>query len=953
MHSKFYFLCPFKNCRKRFFILHAVIFLFFNFSSLQAQQFGGNAPSLKWKQINTDTVRVVFPAGMDMQARRVADIVHHLSRTTAGSVGNTNRKISIVLQNQTTLSNAYVGLAPWRSEFYLTTPQNSLELGSLPWYDNLAIHEWRHVQQYSNYRKGLSKIASWVFGQEGQAVANNAAVPDWFFEGDAVFNETAVSGQGRGRLPDFFNGYRSLWKADKSYSYMKLRNGSLRHYVPDHYQLGYLVVAYGREKYGHEFWKKVTAEAAAYRSLFYPFQAAVKKYSGKTFKNFINDAIIYYKDEMKTVTESDSTAVTTAEKNYAKDYTFPYLLGEDSVLALKKTYRDIPAWHIINGEKETKLAVKDIGPDDYYTYCKGKIVYTAYEPDARWGWKDYSVIRILDINTKLSRAITKRSKYFSPDLSRDGARIVAVDVAPDGKNELHILDALNGQVQKVLPNREGWFITYPKFCNNGKQVIAAVRNSEGGMALALIDAADVGYDLLLPFANRVIAYPFVKGDSVLFTAANKGRDELFILRLSGKKLYKVLSSYTGNYQAALNDNGDKMIWSRFTAGGRQLHQSALPAMTEMPLNEWQTGLQDLYVLQALQQEGGNQLDKIPSASYVIKKYHKGTGLFNFHSWRPYYDQPDWSFTIYGENVLNTFQSELFFKYNENEQSKEVGFNGIFGSLYPWITGGVSYTFDRFYRDTAQSITWNEANANIGLQLPLNFTKGKFYKYLTLASTVNTERLYFTGNSKDQYINRQVNYIESILRWSMQVQQARQHIYPRFAWVLYLQHRGSVSKFTAQQFLATTSLYFPGLLKDHNLVFTGAWQARDTAGQYRFDNNFPFSRGYPAVDFPRMWKLGTNYHFPLLYPDWGFANIVYFLRIRANAFYDYTGIKSRRTGQKIYLNTVGGEIFFDTRWWNQQPVTFGIRYSRLLDTDVYTRPPNPNQWEFILPVNLLR
>jgi hypothetical protein len=43
--------------------------------------------------------------------------------------------------------------------------------------------------------------------------------------------------------------------------------------------------------------------------------------------------------------------------------------------------------------------------------------------------------------------------------------------------------------------------------------------------------------------------------------------------------------------------------------------------------------------------------------------------------------------------------------------------------------------------------------------------------------------------------------------------------------------------------------------------------------------------------------------------------------------------------------------FDTRWWNQLPVSFGVRYSYLLDA----KPAgirNPNVFEFIMPVNLI-
>jgi hypothetical protein len=267
---------PVNRLKKKFLFL----FLFF-YSVSYAQQFGGNPPSIKWKQVNSPAARIIFPQQMDSSAERISNIISYLSKTTQNTIGTKQRKINLVLQNQTTISNAYVSLGPFRSEFFLTPLQNSFELGSLPWNDQLAIHEFRHVQQYNNFNVGLSHLLRILFGEEGQALANNAAIPNWFFEGDAVFNETNVSMQGRGRLPFFYKDYRSLWLADKKYSWMKLRNGSYKDFIPDHYALGYLLVAYGREKYGDDFWKNVTHDAAAFKGLFYPFQKAIKKYSGK------------------------------------------------------------------------------------------------------------------------------------------------------------------------------------------------------------------------------------------------------------------------------------------------------------------------------------------------------------------------------------------------------------------------------------------------------------------------------------------------------------------------------------------------------------------------------------------------------------------------------------------------------------------------------------------------
>jgi hypothetical protein len=113
-----------------------------------------------------------------------------------------------------------------------------------------------------------------------------------------------------------------------------------------------------------------------------------------------------------------------------------------------------------------------------------------------------------------------------------------------------------------------------------------------------------------------------------------------------------------------------------------------------------------------------------------------------------------------------------------------------------------------------------------------------------------------------------------------------------------------------------------------------------------------ARGYQAFNYPRMWRYSANYHLPLVYPDWGLGNIVYFQRVRSNLFYDDMSLKSLRLKRVFNLRSIGSEVFFDTKWWNQQAVTFGFRYSRLLDTGLFPTKPNPNRFEFIMPLNLL-
>src|SRR5678815_734759 len=130
------------------------------------------------------------------------------------------------------------------------------------------------------------------------------------------YNETITTNQGRGRVASFLNQYKSLWEYGKDYSWMKLRNNSLKDYVTTHYPLGYLMVNYSREKYGLDFWTKVTHDASAFKGLFYPFQKAIKRYSGVDYKTFRADAFDYYKKIVRENAEASKVSKEIATVSY-------------------------------------------------------------------------------------------------------------------------------------------------------------------------------------------------------------------------------------------------------------------------------------------------------------------------------------------------------------------------------------------------------------------------------------------------------------------------------------------------------------------------------------------------------------------------------------------------------------------------------------------------------------
>lgn len=937
-------------------IANRILFFFlaqFFFYISYAQEFGGNPGSVKWMQVNKPAARVIFPKGLDSIATDVANITQYLSEHTQNSIGTKQRKINIVLQSGTTISNGYVALGPYRSEFYLTPAQNNFSLGSIPWHKQLALHEYRHVQQVNNFNVGLSQVVGAIFGEQARDLANSLSVPNWFFEGDAVYNETNTSEQGRGRLAYFFNDYRSLWVAGKNYSWMKLRNGSLRDYVPDHYPLGYMLVAYGREKYGEAFWKNVTHDAAYFKGLFYPMQKAIQKYSGKSFGSFRSDALDYFKQ-----TVGDDKALNIQSKHFIGDDEFPQLTEDGAIIYVHSSYKEIPSFMIRRENFLTRLRVRDISIDQQYSYRNHRLLYAAYRPHERWGWENYSEIRLINTYTGEQKTVTRRSKYFAPDISDDGKTIVAVDVQPGGKSTLHLLDD-EGKLLRALPNEEKFFYTYPKFVGEN-QLVSAIRKPNGEMILALLNSTSGRIEHDWQFGYNVISFPFVDKDTVYISASFNGKDELLAVTLSDRKIFRVTvpqQQGIGVYQ--FSSSGENIAWTEFTAYGYRMRRNRKQNLVwkELDAKEY-IGTAEAMAAETGIHFGRNKdadlLRDVPNSSITATKYPKSFRLLNFHSLRPLVDDPDYTFSLVSENVLNTMYTEAFFNYNRNEQSKQLGANVIYGGWYPQISAGYSYTFDRRGTYKSNLYYFDQSELRAGMNVPLNFANRKHYTRLNVGSDYIINQPTIKGIYKDTLGNRGYSYINGYITFSHQSQQARQHIYPRFAQSLVLNYRNAITRYEGKRFSANSSLYFPGFARTNNIVLNLAYSGRGKTDRVNFSNNFPFSRGYTAVHLYRMYKFAANYHLPLFYPDAGVGNIVYFLRVRANVFYDYTETHDFYTnGQKFLglFRSTGTEIFFDTKWWNQLPVQFGVRYSRLLDRDLFGGR-SPNWFEFVLPVNLV-
>ena len=105
-------------------VLGILVFWALGLQPIDAQvPVGLNAPGIKWRYAETPYYQVIYPIAREKDAVRVAGILDHILKHDSLTIGVKPHKVPIILQNQTVISNGFVTLAPWRSEFYLNPPQ--------------------------------------------------------------------------------------------------------------------------------------------------------------------------------------------------------------------------------------------------------------------------------------------------------------------------------------------------------------------------------------------------------------------------------------------------------------------------------------------------------------------------------------------------------------------------------------------------------------------------------------------------------------------------------------------------------------------------------------------------------------------------------------------------------------------------------------------------------------
>jgi len=942
-------------------ILFTFISILFFTSSGKAQNFGGNSWSQRWRQINTDTVRVIYPVGIEPQAQKVANLVHYINKYQSHSIGELHKKIDIVLQNETVISNGYVGLAPFRSELFLSAPQDAHQIGA-NWDDVLTIHEYRHALQFANSRRGLTKFVYYLTGQAGWGLMARMSIPDWFWEGDAVMSETALTGQGRGRLPAFYNDYKSLWLDSINYNYQKARNGSIKDFVPNEYNLGFLLTNYGRVTYGEEFWRDVIKDSGKYKGLFYPFSQAIHRRTGLSTKGLYSKAQSYYKENNEVIpaTQDAVIQINKADKNKTfTSYEFPAISQEGNLFTLVHSYKKIPAIYEIDSlGNETKITNMGRAIDYYFTQRNSKLLWAELGNDERWSWSTYSNIIIYDFEKQARRRLTHNGRFMSPDLSPDGKVIIAYEYKPDRSGSLVIISSGGGEVQKRINNPETYYFSYPRWSEDNRHAVVVGRNIHGLSTILWVDTQTGTMQPLMPFTNHQIGIPFEAGNSIYFSGSFSGVDNIYSLDKDTRKIVQLTNGNLGSYHPFVDRRTGTLYFSRFSSLGSNIFSISPGEMENKEVDIVEPKEMEAYKYLDLEKEGSDITQEIPDHQFETKKYSQSAKLINIHSWSWLFADPNYEWALRSNNILNTFALDAGVRYNSNEKSWGYFTNLSYAQLYPVI----NFTYSNQWRSfdfsnyepadpndpiiNTGKIYWRETNLKTGLLLPLDLSAGLYKRNFNLISNYSYFSNHYDGEIEDFSLNALENGITLLNRRI----KAKQNILAKNSQYFYIMYKNdigsSIDSAYSRQFHFDSEWTFGGFSSNHNIMIQAAYM-HDEGHLYRFSDNFLYSRGYDVPPRDDIWKFSLNYHMPLAYPDWGIWGIVYLYRLRSNFYFDYS--KTNLGEESKNYNSTGIELVLDTRLLNYYDISVGVRYSYLLNENPFPDTDKQNVFEVFVPL----
>jgi hypothetical protein len=891
-------------------------------------------------EINSSGFKLIFPAELKTEAQRMANTLPIIFPYEGSSLGVRKTHIPIIFQNQGVIANGFVQLGPKKSEFNSTPPQ---QFDSQDWLNNLAVHEMRHAAQFDLLTSGRP----FPFPENIYFAWMGASIPLWFFEGDAVSTETSLTQSGRGRQPSWIMPYRASLLSGRKFSYSKANFGSAKDVTPGYYQLGYLMTSNMRSQFGKYIFRDLLTDIKKRPVRLYPFSNSLEKITGMGTKEwYLNTTAQLEKEWKKQDAENPSKQYTLLNKpaKFATDYYLPTPVGNGMVLALKESKAHTRKFVLIDSNKKEK-AVLSIGYQEqpWFSYSKGIIVWDEVRLDPRYQQRSYNAICSYDLRNGTYKKISARSRLFSPSISEDGTKIVAVQVDLSNRFNLVELNAATGKISYTYPNPEGLILQNPAYNSTGKQVVF-VGVTEKGKSLWVTDKAGKMTQYIKESRQQLNKPVFMK-QGIAFNAHYSGVDNIYYLDTTSREISALSASKFGAFNPQLVKNSDQILFNNYNVNGFEL------ATTRFKTQEVQKDNFVFFGKAAKDQENTwNVFTQVPDSVYPSRSYKQIKHLFRFHSVIPVVENEYIAgIQLQSNDLLNTTAFYTGVNYYRDLKRFEYNASVSFKSLYPIITANYVNRPRRTFYNTKTGMKqgdWRENFTELSALVPINLNAlNDSYSLSAEVATNYTER-YSLENLPSGFTTNLKFPMRYGFSFSHSVRQAERDIAPRWGQVLRIKyyHQPFDPKLNGDLFAIQAFLYFPGLMQNHSFLVNFNYQEASGVRKYNTEINTVYGYNNILAKSALINTLLFNYRFPILFPDAELGPLAYIRNVRAGIFCHYENIgqgsnlaEPKTYGFEVHSNMnllryepvldVGGRMVLVNKTYHQKPIfEFILNYS---------------------------
>ncbi|MEM1094866.1 MAG: hypothetical protein AAGJ10_09710 [Bacteroidota bacterium] len=848
-------------------------------------------PNERWLQLSTAHFNVIFPKGLDAEAQRTANTLEHLYTRAAEALDTRPKKLPVLLINQNVTANGFVSLVPRRTVWFSTPafPGASSLVGTSEWYNLLAVHEYRHVAQFSALNRGVIRLGSFVGGDLARSGLSFFSTPIWFLEGDAVGAETTLSRSGRGRLPSFDMHIRALLLEDIRYPYHKALHRSFRDFYPSHYQLGYALTTHINRHYDASTWANVLQQTS--RLPFWPlwFSNRLKRETGlnttQTYDAAMDELQGLWTAQQERLTLTPATIHTPRANRNWTNYIHPHFDTDGSVVAIKSGHSHAPVLVRLSPDgQETKIRGIDRDANRAFSVAAGAVAFSHNAPHPRFGYQSRSKATVARIGGGVTMQ-TAGTNLFIPELSPDGQRLAAVEFTPARETALVIYAVGSGEEVARFPSSE--WISGLAWLPDGKHLAYIHSGLSTGKALSLLEVATGDTDALIPYQHIDMTNPTAMEGYVLFQTPYTGIDNIFAVNVATKAQYQVTSRPVGAFMPDVSADGTQLVFSDYTVLGHDVATMPLAPDTWIPLDDVERD-PVVYISPLITEESQATLDEanIPTETYATRPYRRAANALRFHSWTAAADENEVSVQLLSTNLLNTLSLSVGPTYNRQRETWQGELNLAYARFFPILTLDASYGQQALVRTVdgeRQRLDWTQTQVEVGVRVPLFYQQGIFTRAISVASEVG-----YLQVDGVQLFNGGTTFVpvQHSLAASRAQDRAPRDLIARNAqsFVVALQHAPFESEDVGTKTYGRLRLGLPGLGRHHGIALVVEAERNTTGGLFGSDVTMP--RGYRFFSYDDYLRGSANYALPLAYPDLGYRNWFGITRLSANMFFDF-------------------------------------------------------------------